>query len=124
MPELADVFQRYGDADLDQFGAELLPSHRRAIEAILHWRTEVLGGHRRPCDHWGQEHYVYHSCRNRSCPTCHCQDTEAWWQERRQELLPVPDFHVVFTVPMRWGNSSGGANRTSLTSCFARRPNR
>jgi Putative transposase/Transposase zinc-binding domain len=103
MPELADVFQRYGGAYLDQFGADLLPSHRRAIEDILHCRTEVLGGHLLQCDHCGQEHYVYHSCRNRSCPKCHSQETEAWLQERRQELLPVPYFHVVFTVPHELG---------------------
>jgi Putative transposase/Transposase zinc-binding domain len=53
--------------------------------------------------HCGQEHYVYHSCRNRSCPKCHRQDTEAWLAERRQELLPVPYFHVVFTVPQELG---------------------
>jgi hypothetical protein len=103
MPGLADVFQRYGGAYLDRFGADLLPSHRRAIEDILHCRTEVLGGHLLQCDHCGQEHYVYHSCRNRSCPKCHHQDTEAWLAERRLELLPVPYFHVVFTVPHELG---------------------
>jgi hypothetical protein len=103
MPELAEVFRRYGGAYLDRFGADLLPSHRRAIADILHCRTEVLGGHLLQCEHCGQEHYVYHSCRNRSCPKCHSQDTEAWLQERRQELLPVPYFHVVFTVPHELG---------------------
>jgi Putative transposase/Transposase zinc-binding domain len=99
MPELADVFRQYGGAYLDRFGADLLPSHRRAIDDILHCRTEVLGGHLLQCDHCGQEHYIYHSCRNRSCPKCHRTETEAWLEERRQELLPVPYFHLVFTVP-------------------------
>jgi hypothetical protein len=45
----------------------------------------------------------HHSCRNRSCPKCHGQDTEVWLEERRQELLPVPYFHVVFTVPHELG---------------------
>jgi hypothetical protein len=73
---------------------------------MLHGRTEVLGGHLLQCDDWGQEQYVYHSCRQRSCPTCHRQDTAAWWQARRQALLPVPYVHVVFTVPHEWGELS------------------
>jgi hypothetical protein len=58
-----------------------------------------LGGQLLQCDHCGQEHYVYHSCRNRSCPKCHRLDTEAWLEARRRELLPVPYFHVVLTLP-------------------------
>jgi hypothetical protein len=99
MLEVADVFRRYGHEYLDRFGQDLLPSHRRAIEDLLACRTEALGGQLLQCDRCGQEHYVYHSCRNRSCPKCHRLDTEAWLAERRQELLPVPYFHVVFTVP-------------------------
>jgi hypothetical protein len=52
-----------------------------------------------PCDHGGQEHDVYHSCRNRRCPQCHHLDTEVWLAERRQELLPAPSCHVVLTLP-------------------------
>jgi Putative transposase/Transposase zinc-binding domain len=99
MPEVADVFRRYGAEYLEWFGQDLLPSHRRAMNDIMNCRTEALGGHLLQCDHCGQEHYAYHSCRNRSCPKCHHQDTEAWLAERRQELLPVPYFHVVFTLP-------------------------
>jgi Putative transposase/Transposase zinc-binding domain len=103
MPEVADVLRRYGGAYLDRFGADLLPSHRRAIAAILHCRTEVLGGHLLQCDHWGQAHDVYHSCRHRSCPKGHSQEAEGWLQERHQELLPVPSCHVVFTAPHELG---------------------
>ena len=99
MPEVADVFRCYGPAYQERFGADLLPSHRRAMDDIIHCRTEALGGHLLPCDHCGQEHYAYHSCRNRSCPKCHHHDTEVWLAERRQELLPVPYFHVVLTLP-------------------------
>jgi hypothetical protein len=99
MLEGADVFRRYGHEYLDRFGQDLLPSHRRAIEDLLACRTEALGGQLVQCDRCGQEHYVYHSCRNRSCPKCHRLDTEAWLAERRQELLPVPYVHVVFTGP-------------------------
>jgi hypothetical protein len=99
MLQVADVIRRYGGEYLERFGQDLLPSHRRAMDDILRCRTEALGGQLLQCDHCGQEPYVYHSCRNRSCPTCHRLDTEAWLAERRQELLPVPYFHVVFTLP-------------------------
>jgi Putative transposase/Transposase zinc-binding domain len=99
MLEVADVLRRYGREYLDRFEQDLLPSHRRAIADLLACRTEVLGGQLWPCDHCGQEHDVYHSCRNRSCPTCHRLDTEAWLEDRRRELLPVPYFHIVFTLP-------------------------
>jgi hypothetical protein len=95
--------RRYGREYLDRFAPDLLPSHRRAIADLLACRTEVLGGQLLRCEHCGQEHYVYHSCRNRSCPKCHRLDTEAWLADRRRELLPVPYFHVVFTVPHELG---------------------
>jgi len=98
MPELADVLRRDGREYLDRFGQDLLPSHRRAMDDMMHCRTEALGGQLLACAHCGQEHDVYHSCRHRSSPKCHGLDTEAWLAERRQELLPVPYFHVVFTV--------------------------
>ena len=99
MPEIADIFRRYGPEYLQRFGAGLLPSHRRAMEDIQKCRTPALGGHVYVCDHCGQEQYAYHSCRNRSCPKCHAHDTEQWLAARRKELLPVPYFHVVFTLP-------------------------
>jgi hypothetical protein len=99
MPELAEVFARYGPAYLDKYGPVLLPSHRRAMQDILRCRTESMGGQVFCCDRCGRTHYVYHSCRNRSCPTCHHEQTQAWLAERRQELLPIRYFHVVFTVP-------------------------
>jgi len=51
------------------------------------------------CDACGAEHHVYHSCRNRSCPSCHGASMRAWLTARETELLPVPYFHVVFTLP-------------------------
>lgn len=99
MPELADIFRRYGPEYLARFGDKLLPSHRRAMEDILRCRTSVLGGHLYVCDRCGHEDYSYHSCRNRSCPKCHTDQTAAWLAERKKELLPVPYFHVVFTIP-------------------------
>jgi Transposase zinc-binding domain len=99
MPEVADVLRRDGADYRDRCGEDLLPSHRRTMDELIHCRTEALGGPRLPCAHCGQEHDVSHACRNRSCPTCHRLDTEAWLEARRRELLPVPDVHVVLTLP-------------------------
>ena len=99
MLELADVFRRHGAAYVERFGARMLPSHRRAIRDIVDCRTEVLGGHLYQCDKCAQKQFAYHSCRNRHCPKCHGHDTEKWLIKRRAELLPVPYFHLVFTLP-------------------------
>jgi hypothetical protein len=68
----------------------------RAIEAC---RTERLGGHVERCEACGELRYHYHSCRNRHCPKCQTLAKERWIAARRAELLPVPYFHVVFTLP-------------------------
>jgi len=99
MLELADVVRRYGDVYLEKFGHDMPPSHRRALQDIRHCRTEVLGGHVYVCNQCGHRQYAYHSCKNRNCPKCQREDTDLWLQQRRQELLAVPYFHVVFTLP-------------------------
>lgn len=99
MPEVADIFRLHGARYLERFGQTMLPSHRRALRDLCNCRTAALGGQLYVCDHCGREHYVYHSCRNRACPKCHGKDTEAWLVARREELLPVAHFHVVFTLP-------------------------
>jgi hypothetical protein len=99
MPEVADIFRRYGEPYLAAFGQAMLPSHRRAFDDIVRCRTSALGGQLYVCDHCGRQHYAYHSCRNRSCPKCHGRDIQAWLASRKKELLPVHYFHVVFTVP-------------------------
>jgi hypothetical protein len=102
MWEVADILRRYGEGYLQAFGEAMLPSHRRAIQDILSCRTPARGGHVFSCDRCGHRVYAYHSCRNRSCPKCHARDTESWLEARRTELLPVPYFHVVFTIPTEW----------------------
>ncbi len=72
---------------------------RKAIRAIAACRTEVLGGQRQQCDRCGYEHIQWHSCRNRACPRCQAAARRQWIEARSAELLPVPYFHVVFTVP-------------------------
>jgi len=99
MVEVANVLSRYGDEYLRKFGDKMLPSHRRAFADILKCRTDVMGGHVFRCDKCGHRHYSYHSCRNRSCPKCHKNDTATWLEQRREELLNVEYYHVVFTLP-------------------------
>ncbi len=97
--EVADVLRRYGSEYLRKFGDKMPSSHRRAFQDILRCRTPALGGHVFECDHCGRLEYSYHSCCNRSCPKCHKNETEAWLRARERELLPVPYYHVIFTLP-------------------------
>ena len=99
MLEVADILRRYGGAYLDRFGEAVPYHHRCVIRDLVNCRTEALGGHVYVCNDCGHQHFSYHSCRNRHCPKCHGHDMEDWLAARHDELLPVPYFHVVFTVP-------------------------
>jgi hypothetical protein len=104
MLEVADIFRQYGGEYLAKYRERMLPSHLDAFQDILDCRTPALGGQVFACTHCGEQHYAYHSCRNRSCPKCHRNDIQAWLDKRRQELLPVPYFHIVFTLPQELGD--------------------
>jgi len=97
--ELADIFRQYGPAYRQKYAARLLPSHHQAMRAIERCRTEALGGQVFACPNCGEVRYSYHSCRNRSCPKCQQQQTEAWLEVQRGLLLPVPYFLLTFTLP-------------------------
>ncbi|HEY1900214.1 MAG TPA: IS91 family transposase [Steroidobacteraceae bacterium] len=97
--EVADVFRRFGPAFRDQHGASLSGARRRAMLAIEHCRTAALGGHVERCGDCGHQRIAYNSCRNRNCPKCQGLARAQWLADRQAELLDVPYFHVVFTVP-------------------------
>jgi hypothetical protein len=99
MIEIADVFRRFAADYVSAHGASMLPSHRRAIEDILDCRTAALGGQVWRCDTCNTERFSYHSCGNRSCPKCHTAQTQVWLERRRDEMLPVPYFHITVTLP-------------------------
>ena len=99
MTELADVFHHYGPSYRAQFGDKLLPSHGQAMRAIEHCRTPALGGHIYTCDACDETLYLYHSCRNRHCPKCQNDKAYLWLEKQHDLLLPVPYFHVVYTLP-------------------------
>jgi len=97
--EVADVFRRFGPAFRDRNGASLSASRRRAMIAIESCRTAALGGHVERCGDCGHQRVSFNSCRDRSCPKCQGLARAEWLEDRRAELLDVPYFHVVFTVP-------------------------
>lgn len=82
-----------------KFGKGMPAVVRAAINAIEVCRTPALGGHVLQCEACHVQDFAYHSCRHRSCPKCGKARNEQWFQQRKRELLPVPYFHVVFTVP-------------------------
>lgn len=95
--ELAQVIDRFGEV----FDQKHSPNSyvKRTLSALLRCRTSSLGGHVDKCDQCGHIRISYNSCRNRHCPKCQNTNREAWVESRKQDLLPVPYFHVVFTVP-------------------------
>jgi hypothetical protein len=97
--EVADVFRHFGPAFRDQHGASLSAARRHAMTAIERCRTVALGGHVERCGDCGHQRVAYNSCRNRNCPKCQGLARAQWLEDRQAELLDVPYFHVVFTVP-------------------------
>jgi hypothetical protein len=97
--ELADVFRRHGEAFRQAHAGHLGRAERRIMGAITACRTAALGGHVEQCDDCGATRIAYNSCRNRHCPKCQGLARVQWLAQRQSELLTVPYFHVVFTLP-------------------------
>ncbi|MHB1426995.1 MAG: IS91 family transposase [Gemmataceae bacterium] len=95
--EVADIVRLFGESYSAQH--RLPASHRRVLENILRCRTAALGGHMEACDHCAHERPAYNSCGDRHCPKCGTLAKVAWLAERTADLLPVPYFHKVFTLP-------------------------
>jgi len=110
---------------LRTFGPAWLASHTlsarvaKVWRAIVACRTAALGGHIETCASCGKVRHVYHSCRNRHCPTCQTRAKDAWLRARRQELLPVPYFHLVFTLPHALNGLIGRHPRQLYEGLFA-----
>ena len=92
------IIRRFGSAFLRQY-PHTVPGVLPTLRDLSRCRTAALGGHVRRCRHCGLIDYRYHSCGNRHCPQCGGQKRAAWLEQRRAELLDVPYFHVVFTLP-------------------------
>lgn len=113
---LAEILREHGQPYLDTHALSTV--QEKAWRAIVACRTPSLGGHVECCDHCGVLRYQYHSCRNRHCPQCQTRAKEAWLAARRRELLPVPYFHLVFTLPHAVNGLAGCDARTLYTLLF------
>jgi hypothetical protein len=96
-PEVADVLRIFGAAYREAHAPS--PAQDRVLRLLPLCRTASLGGHRLRCDTCGHEEISYNSCRNRHCPKCRAAARAEWLVARERELLDVPYFHVVFTLP-------------------------
>jgi hypothetical protein len=99
MGRIVDIFKTHGSDYIQRYGPRLLPSHRRTIADICHCRTPLKGGHVYHCTVCNHYRYSYHCCGNRHCPQCRSANSAQWVDQRLKELLPVPYFHLVFTLP-------------------------
>lgn len=97
MVTLGEIMRAVGDVFLQT--RKTTPFQRKALRAIQRCRTALMGSVYRVCDNCGTEHLVFRSCRNRHCPSCQTNARHEWLDARERELLPVPYFHVVLTVP-------------------------
>jgi hypothetical protein len=98
--EVADIIRAAAKSFTEENRGWLTGLHRKVLSAIERCRTAALGGHRDQCSRCGYQTAIsYNSCRNRHCPKCQAQARDKWLAARKQELLPVPYVHVVFTLP-------------------------
>jgi len=99
--EVADIFRDHGAAWRRANAGHVSLDQLKVMSAIERCRTAALGGHVARCEDCAYTTISYNSCRNRHCPKCQSAAAREWLAEREAELLPVPYFHVVFTLPTR-----------------------
>jgi hypothetical protein len=99
--EIADIFRDHGPTWRKANAGHVSLAQMKVMSAIERCRTAALGGHVARCENTACGHTViaYNSCRNRHCPKCQGAAAREWLAEREAELLPVPYFHVVYTLP-------------------------
>jgi hypothetical protein len=102
--EVADIFRGHGPAWRTANAGRVSLGQLKVMSAIESCRTAALGGHVARCEDCAHTLIAYNSCRNRHCPKCQGQAAKAWLAERAADLLPVPYFHVVFTLPAQIGD--------------------
>ncbi len=101
--EVAEVIRSCYDAFLQRYGKGLTPHQRRALDDLPRCRTAALGGHVLECRQCGHQQIAYNSCGNRHCPKCQGTASARWLETQAADLLDVPYFHVVFTIPRDLG---------------------
>lgn len=115
-PTLGQILRPFLAEPTAQADVRLSPHQWKTLRALARCRTPALGGQAYYCPHCRREHVVAHSCRNRHCP--HCQGAQAvtWLAQQSAALLPVPYFHLVFTLP----HSLNGLIRQNRAALFKR----
>jgi hypothetical protein len=98
-PTVAEVIRSVRDEFLEGDDPGPTPEQRRTLNDLAACRTAALGGHVLGCPECGHQQIAYNSCGNRHCPTCRATAAARWLEARAAELLPVPYFHLVFTLP-------------------------
>ena len=114
--DVGEIFRLFGPVYEQRYS--MSSSQRKALRALAVCRTGYLGGHLEQCDHCGFERPHYNSCRNVNCPKCQGIQRRKWVTARLEELLPVPYFHVVFTVPSSIGDALIGIDKTLYQVLF------
>jgi len=97
--EVADIFRAHGPAWRERQHGHLSLGQLKVMSAIEQCRSAALGGHVLRCPACGEVEIAYNSCRNRHCPKCQGRAARRWLADRQADLLPVPYYHVVFTLP-------------------------
>jgi putative transposase/transposase-like zinc-binding protein len=97
--EVADIFRGHGPAWRKANAGHVSLGQLKVMSAIESCRTAALGGHVARCEKCAHTQIAYNSCRNRHCPKCQGAAAKEWLAEREADLLPVPYYHVVFTLP-------------------------
>src|SRR5213596_3787414 len=97
--EVADIFREHGSAWRRANAGHVSLDQMKVMSAIERCRTAALGGHVARCEDCPHTVIAYNSCRNRHCPKCQGTAAKEWLAAREAELLPVPYYHVVFTLP-------------------------
>jgi hypothetical protein len=114
--EVADILRDHGSAWREANRGHVSLGQLKVMSAIERCRTAALGGHVMRCenDACGHMEIAYNSCRNRHCPKCQAPAARQWMAARAVELLPVPYFHVVFTLPAPIGDQAAGFGSDSV----------
>ena len=102
--EVADIFRDHAATWREANRGHVSLDQLKVMCAIESCRTAALGGHVARCEDCAHTIISYNSCRNRHCPKCQGAAARTWMEEREAELLPVPYFHVVFTLPAPIGD--------------------
>jgi len=99
---LSDVVTTFEEELRQQFGAQLLPGHERALHAMATCRTEASPVMLVDCPDCGHREFIPHSCGHRLCPHCQHHEGQQWLERQRAKLLPVDYYLVTFTLPRQW----------------------